>query len=178
MHEFVKIFCGLSYTVKGRTSAISDSDNLDIVLDKERSAPEPTKDPREYTSAAKEALSAFMATWQRKAPSSGALSSHLSPSDSSSTSTSSFDTTIQPFLQMGQFDIKQETDMVIPAILKQVQQRNDTRLDWTSGYFSVRKPYKDGLLEANGPVHVVCASPEVSPTYTSMWKGGEGMTTH
>lgn len=156
MHDLMKTFKELSYGIKGRSTAIG-SDNFDLVWHGGSDGPdaEPIKDPRGFTECAKKCLGSFMSRWLKT------LSS--SSSSSPSSATQEFDTTIQPFLQMGQFDITQETDVVVPAILEQIQQDERLRLDWTSGYFGVRKAYKEGLLQTKGPVHIVCASPEVSP---------------
>lgn len=158
LHELVSLFGKLSYSIKGRSSG-GGGDNFDLVWKDEGGKPdaEPIHDPRRFTEAAKERLNEFMSQWMSRSTSS--LSPHQPSNDASS---NALDTIIQPFLQMGQFDIKQETDMVIPAILNEIEDNPNIRLDWTSGYFSLRAPYKDGLLQAKGPVHIVCASPQVS----------------
>lgn len=159
--EIIKLFGKLSYSIKGRNG--TGGDNFDLRWKGESGKPdcEPIHDPKGFSEAAKERLGDFMSQWKSKS-SSSSLSSHSSTSTGLSGERNASDTTIQPFLQMGLFNIKQETDMVIPAILDQIQQSDELRLDWTSGYFSLRAPYKDGLLKTQGPVHIVCASPEVS----------------
>lgn len=163
LHEFVKLFGKLSYTIKGRSFALSNSgDSFDLEwkgsMESGKPDSEPVHDPRGYTDAAKQRINTFMSQWSTRPTST--LTPHLSTSET--TSSTSLDTTIQPFLQMGQFDIKQETDIVIPALLQEIQGDPKLRLDWTSGYFSLRNSYKDGLLQASGPVHIVCASPQVN----------------
>lgn len=72
------------------------------------------------------------------------------------------DTWIQPFLQMGTFGVLQETDHVMPAVLDTAASGADgITLDWTSGYFSVHRQYREALLRSRAPVRIVCASPEV-----------------
>lgn len=171
LHQFMEVFKDLSYSIKGRLGASgTQGDNFDLAWKNEVGKPtmEPIHDPRGFTEAAKERLGTFMSQWLSRSSSSSSspLSPHLSPSETGSTSSASskntLDTTIQPFLQMGQFGIRQETETVIPAILEQVQNDAALRLDWTSGYFGVRSAYKEGLLKSVGPVRIVCASPQVS----------------
>ncbi|KAK9899372.1 hypothetical protein P389DRAFT_168340 [Cystobasidium minutum MCA 4210] len=166
LHELMQVFKGLSYSIKGRSASNTSGDNFDLSFINEpgKVSSEPVHDPRGFTEAAKERLQTFMAQWLAK--SSSSLSPHR-PSSASSSQGASFDTTIQPFLQMGQFDITQETDIVIPKVLEQVQHDEQLRLDWTSGYFGVRSAYKEGLLKSVGPVHIVCASPQANGFYQS-----------
>jgi len=51
--------------------------------------------------------------------------------------------------------------MVVPAVLAEAASDPSMCLDWTSGYFSVRKAHREALVRCHGPVRIVCASPEV-----------------
>ena len=80
----------------------------------------------------------------------------------------SHDTSLRPLLQMGTFDVTQETDLVIPSIFRMANSLATapggakTTVDWTSGYFSVQERYKELVLAAKANVQLVAASPEVS----------------
>jgi hypothetical protein len=71
---------------------------------------------------------------------------------------------------MGSFSIRHETDVVIPYILERLKVEGG-RLDWTSGYFSIRREDKRAVLDLLGDgnqiikerkVRIVAASPDVS----------------
>lgn len=87
------------------------------------------------------------------------------------------DTILRPFTQFGPLGIKEETDLVVPAILKYGRELSRVSggqgdgggratLDWTSGYFSLWKGYKREVLREGGGegrmrIRIVCAAPEV-----------------
>ncbi|KAG0151993.1 hypothetical protein CROQUDRAFT_71298 [Cronartium quercuum f. sp. fusiforme G11] len=83
------------------------------------------------------------------------------------------DTYILPVIQMGPFDIYQETQLVVPRLihlgstLASSYQKSDTRLDWTSGYFSLLREYKRSLLQSNLNVQMIAASPEANGFFQS-----------
>ncbi|KAM0793541.1 hypothetical protein ACM66B_000978 [Microbotryomycetes sp. NB124-2] len=86
-------------------------------------------------------------------------------STSSPGTTSTPDTVLRPTLQMGTFDIKQETDILVPSIFKLadslavVPNGWKTTIDWTSGYFSVQQRYQELVLASKAQVRLVSASP-------------------
>ena len=69
---------------------------------------------------------------------------------------------------MGPFDIKHETELAVPAIVRTANGvatglgGQGTTIDWTSGYFSVQDAYKQLLLDSKAKVRIVTAAPEVS----------------
>ncbi|KAI8453427.1 hypothetical protein BY996DRAFT_7157129 [Phakopsora pachyrhizi] len=80
---------------------------------------------------------------------------------------------IFPVLQMGSFRINQETSALIPKLiefakeLSNLQDGYRTRLNWTSGYFSLLREYKQQLLESDLDVQIITASPEANGFYNS-----------
>lgn len=71
----------------------------------------------------------------------------------------SHDTVIRPFLQMGHLNIREETDLVVPTLLRSMEEGT---IDWTSGYFSLDRDDQKRLLDSKAEkVRVVCASPQV-----------------
>lgn len=118
----------------------------------------------DYKAHAHESFTTLTRTWASKRPE--ALASALPPSLLASHA--KHDTSLRPVLQMGPFDIKQETDLVIPAIfqlangLATAPGGAETKIDWTSGYFSVQDRYKDMALESKARVRMVSASPEAN----------------
>lgn len=95
------------------------------------------------------------------------LSSLSAPLPPSNTPHNAFDTSVRPVLQMGPFNISQETDIVVPAIFRTANSLATapggslTTIDWTSGYFSVQERYKELVLDSKANVRIVAASPEV-----------------
>ena len=72
------------------------------------------------------------------------------------------DTQLRPFLQIGQLGIREETDVVVPALLAMDRASGLGRIDWTSGYFSLDVANRRRLLACNvDSIRVVCASPKV-----------------
>ncbi|SCZ89770.1 BZ3500_MvSof-1268-A1-R1_Chr1-3g01568 [Microbotryum saponariae] len=100
-----------------------------------------------------------------------------SPSDRAGSSSSRtgppFDTSVRPVIQMGLFDVKQETDMAVPSIFKTANALATapggaaTTLNWTSGYFSVHEQYKAMVLSSKAGVRIVAASPEANGFHNS-----------
>ncbi|ORY90148.1 hypothetical protein BCR35DRAFT_287375 [Leucosporidium creatinivorum] len=101
----------------------------------------------------------------------------------------SHDTSLRPLLQMGTFNITQETDLVVPSIFRMANSLATapggwkTTVDWTSGYFSVRERYREFVLAAKANVRIMAASPEangftgsrgvskyIPPAYTHLMK--------
>ncbi|SCV68094.1 BQ2448_215 [Microbotryum intermedium] len=84
-----------------------------------------------------------------------------------------FDTSVRPVIQMGLFDVKQETDMVVPSIFRTANALATapggaaTTLNWTSGYFSVHERYKAMALSCKASVQIVAASPEANGFHNS-----------
>ncbi|EGG10378.1 uncharacterized protein MELLADRAFT_103410 [Melampsora larici-populina 98AG31] len=80
---------------------------------------------------------------------------------------------IFPVLQIGPFEIRQETRLVVPELIRlanTLETLTDgckVRLDWTSGYFSILRDYKRMLLESNLNVSITSASPEANGFYQS-----------
>ncbi|KAH9819676.1 hypothetical protein DFH28DRAFT_1080257 [Melampsora americana] len=78
-----------------------------------------------------------------------------------------------PVLQMGPFEMRQETEVVVPQLIDlgtTLESSNDkckVRLDWTSGYFSILREYKRIVLESNLNVHITAASPQANGFYQS-----------
>ncbi|KAK4705960.1 hypothetical protein P7C70_g250, partial [Phenoliferia sp. Uapishka_3] len=78
-----------------------------------------------------------------------------------------YDTILRPVLQMGPFNIKQETELAVPSIfragnsLATAPGGGRTKIDWTSGYFSVQPAYRAKVLDSRAAVRIVAASPEV-----------------
>jgi CDP-diacylglycerol--glycerol-3-phosphate 3-phosphatidyltransferase len=165
-HALMQRFKQLSFTLEGYSTATASPRNFDLRWISKGSSgalgtatthvAQPNTHPRQYTDSAKRILGDFLALYARK--STASLSSPRSPV---STTGGAYDTTLQPFLQMGAFDIKQETDLVVPEVLRAAKESADVQVDWTSGYFSLRKDYRDALLAAKGEVAIVFASPEV-----------------
>ncbi|KAK4057730.1 CDP-diacylglycerol--glycerol-3-phosphate 3-phosphatidyltransferase [Microbotryomycetes sp. JL221] len=109
----------------------------------------------ELKSRANESLNALTNEWRSKSTS---RRSSSSPSDT-------YDTVLRPVIQMGTFDIRQETNLVIPTIFKLANRFAEapngwkTTIDWTSGYFSVQERYQQLVLESKSQVRLVSASP-------------------
>lgn len=149
----------LTYRLKGLTSS-SGHTNFDIEWEEgDGRASEPTIHPGEFTTQTKETLIKFIDEYTAKHRGEQLSSADITTSGSNR---GGYDTTLQPFLQMGPFDIRQETDYVVPELLAEGARQPGTSIDWTSGYFSLRTPYREGLLQCSGPVNIVCAAPEVS----------------
>lgn len=90
------------------------------------------------------------------------------------------DTLLLPLLQMGPLGVRQETQ-AIPQLFKLAQSLSATsqspaRLNLTSGYFSLYKPYKILLSQAqaarNAIISIICAAPEANGFFQS--KGVSG----
>jgi CDP-diacylglycerol---glycerol-3-phosphate 3-phosphatidyltransferase len=87
-------------------------------------------------------------------------------------------TLIIPIIQAGQFNIREEESifqLLFRHLAKLTTQR--PRLDLTSGYFSLYKPYQDLILQVpNLDCRIVAASPKVSffvyGTFASPWVQG------
>lgn len=125
----------------------------------------PSKIPA-FKAQAHDAFTELTIRWARKPLS--ALSSALPPSSSSrAKDRPRHDTSLRPVLQMGPFDITQETELALPSIfetancLATAPGGAETKIDWTSGYFSVQERYKDMALSSKARVRMVSASPEV-----------------
>lgn len=125
----------------------------------------PTTEIEEFKSSAQTSFLSLTKLWASKPPSS--LTSTLPHSTYSSSQYSPYDTTLHPVLQMGPFNILQETDLVVPAIFRTANSLatapggGKTLIDWTSGYFSVQKNYLEKVLDSKAIVRIVTASPEV-----------------
>jgi CDP-diacylglycerol--glycerol-3-phosphate 3-phosphatidyltransferase len=119
----------------------------------------PLEDPSAFRQHARESLLSFSKAWSRRPP--RELSSHSGPPEE-------LDTSLRPFLQMGPFGIRQESDLVVPALIRAANEMStapgglETTVDWTSGYFSLDDEYKRQLLDSRARVRVVCASPEAN----------------
>merc|ERR1712093_807977 len=152
----------LTYQLRGWSYAASSAANpFDIRwIDPAGTAAEPTVHPGEFTVLVKEMLLDHIDGYLAKP--SAELASPIGTS-----SDDAHDTILQPFLQMGPFDIRQETDYVVPTLLEQAGQSPSTAVDWTSGYFSLRTPYREALLKCQGPVSITCAAPEANGFYQS-----------
>ena len=153
--ELIRRFASVSYRLRGYSNS-SGPNALNISW--QDSSPmhvEPTVDSQAFTAQVKASLDEFCSKYARSSPASLACPRYP-VSDSSG-----FDTILQPFLQMGPFGIMQETQNVVPTLLDEAGKDANIHLDWTSGYFSVRKPYREGLLNSNGSLRIVCASPQV-----------------
>ncbi|GAA5964590.1 hypothetical protein JCM21900_002651 [Sporobolomyces salmonicolor] len=113
-------------------------------------------------------LPPFLPTPASTLPSSAALAANpiLSPS-------SPYDTTLRPVLQMGPFDLTQETDQVVPEIFRAANALatapggKSTTIDWTSGYFGLREQYKRLVLDSKAQIRIVSASPEANGFFNS-----------
>jgi CDP-diacylglycerol--glycerol-3-phosphate 3-phosphatidyltransferase len=66
------------------------------------------------------------------------------------------------------FSQTQETSLIVPSIFQTANSLatapggGETTIDWTSGYFGLRKEYKELVLGCKAKVRIVSASPEVS----------------
>ncbi|GAA6025151.1 hypothetical protein JCM11491_000233, partial [Sporobolomyces phaffii] len=84
-----------------------------------------------------------------------------------------YDTTLRPVLQMYPFSLTHETDLVVPEIFKTANALatapggSDTTVDWTSGYFGLRKSYKRLVLDSKAQIQIVSASPEANGFFGS-----------
>ncbi|GAA5882780.1 hypothetical protein JCM16303_002453 [Sporobolomyces ruberrimus] len=84
-----------------------------------------------------------------------------------------YDTTLRPILQLSTFGQRQETELVVPEIFKCANSLatapggGETRVDWTSGYFGLRRDYKRLVLESKAKVGIVSASPEANGFFGS-----------
>lgn len=155
-HALIQGFATISYRLQGYTTSSGPTNFLIKWQNLTHALVEPLNDPQAFTIQAKTFLKEFCTKYFQKSPSS--LSSPRYPVSD----LADFDTLIQPFLQMGPFTLLQETQIVVPKLLEEAGKERNFHLDWTSGYFSVRKEYREGLLRSDGPVNIVCASPEVS----------------
>ena len=123
----------------------------------------------EFKASANRAFTGLTRTWAGKPP--HTLCSALPPITPTSTPYSQvYDTSIRPVLQMGPFSIAQETELIVPTILRTANSLatapggSETTVDWTSGYFSVQESYRERVLDSRAAVRIVTASPEVSPS--------------
>lgn len=149
MHGLLRSFASISYSLLGS----STGPNVDIEwqrLDNRQISPE--EDAATAAQQGREVITSFMAEQLVQSRT----------QDNNNT----LDTLVQPFLQMGPYGILQETDTVIPALLTEAGNDEETRLDWTSGYFSVRKSCRQALINTPGPVRIVCAAPEVCRSWS------------
>ncbi|KAM0746889.1 hypothetical protein T439DRAFT_329578 [Meredithblackwellia eburnea MCA 4105] len=111
-------------------------------------------------SSAQSDINSLTRRWAIKHP--NALSS------SSRLSNEKLDTLLRPTLQMGPFNIRQETDLVVPAIfragnaLATAPGGRRTRIDWTSGYFNAREGIRENVLKSRAEVRIVSAAPEAN----------------
>ena len=119
-----------------------------------------------FKSSAHEAFTSLTRKWVSKPP--HTLCSALPPlTPTSHPSSQVYDTSIRPVLQMGPFSIAQETELVVPTILRTANSLatapggSETTVDWTSGYFSVQEAYRERVLDSRAAVRIVTASPEV-----------------
>jgi CDP-diacylglycerol--glycerol-3-phosphate 3-phosphatidyltransferase len=121
--------------------------------------PAPVDDPSAFRQHAGEVLNSFSRSWSSRPP--RELSSHSGPPHH-------LDTSLRPFLQMGPFGVRQESDLVVPAVIRAANEMATspggirTTIDWTSGYFSLEDEYKRRLLDSRAHVRVVCASPDAN----------------
>lgn len=116
----------------------------------------------EFNQIAHEAFTKLTSVWANKGP--NQLNATFKPTLTPTNQI--YDTSIRPILQIGPFKITQETDLTVPTILKTANSLAtapggaETKIDWTSGYFSLRKGYREGVLECKAGIRIVCASPE------------------
>lgn len=124
-----------------------------------------------WTEGAAKSLEDFTRRWHDRAP---------LPGSEASSNGETADTMLLPLLQMGPFNIKQET-RAIPQILNlglgaPAEQAKPPILALTSGYFSLYKPYKALLLRANAVrtaiVKIICAAPEANGFFQSRGVSG------
>jgi len=124
-----------------------------------------------WTEPATKSLEDFTRRWHDRAP---------PPESEANSSGETADTMLVPLLQMGPFNIKQET-RAVPQILNlgldaPAGQAKPPILALTSGYFSLYKPYKALLLRANAVrtaiVKIICAAPEANGFFQSRGVSG------
>ena len=125
----------------------------------------------EFKASANRAFAGLTRTWAGKPP--HTLCSALPPVTPTSTAASQvYDTSIRPVLQMGPFSIAQETELIVPTILRTANSLatapggGETTVDWTSGYFSVQEEYRERVLDSRAAVRIVTAAPEVSLSFS------------
>lgn len=77
-----------------------------------------------------------------------------------------------PFLQMGPMKIQQETTCV-PEILAYANDRPESQLDFTTGYFSINPQYAEWILKGQFQSEMITASPKANGFY-----GSKGVSRH
>lgn len=109
-----------------------------------------------YKARAREMWRVMQAHWtgpEHRDESAGAQPGHLAEDE----------VEIRPFLQMGVLGIREETDLVVPYLLRLGEGDGVQRLDLTSGYFSLDADNQRRVLASPASeINVVCASPLVS----------------
>lgn len=86
------------------------------------------------------------------------------------TNTDSVD--IVPFVQMGPMKIQQETKCV-PELLSYANDRPESQLFFTTGYFSINPQYAEWILKGQFQSEMITASPEANGFY-----GSKGVSRH
>lgn len=91
------------------------------------------------------------------------LQAHWASRPREKTTASEDDVEIRPFLQMGSFGVREETDLVVPYLLGMGSKQGVKTLDLTSGYFSLDSTNQMRVLETPAEdINVICASPQVN----------------
>lgn len=164
-HSLLSTISSFSFLVTA-TDTSTKHPALSITWPEANAAPSPLASSTSinaFKATAHDAFTSLTSHWASKPP--AALQSALpwSPHEPKI-----FDTILRPVLQMGPFNIKQETDIVVPSIfragnsLATAPGGGRTKIDWTSGYFSVQPSYREKVLDSRAAVRIVAASPEVS----------------
>lgn len=73
---------------------------------------------------------------------------------------------VVPLLQLGPLTIRHETD-VVPKVLDAASQQHDSRLVFTTGYFSINPLYASKVLHGSFRCNMITASPQANGFYGS-----------
>jgi CDP-diacylglycerol--glycerol-3-phosphate 3-phosphatidyltransferase len=79
---------------------------------------------------------------------------------------------IVPLVQMGPMNVRQETECV-PIILQAADRTKDSRLDFTTGYFSINPLYANRILNGHFYSNMITAAPKANGFY-----GSKGISGH
>ena len=173
--ELLRSTTNLSYTLIGKST--SPNPSFDLVWPESNRTRPPIESPSsasDFKNVAHETFSSLTSTW---------LGKSRSPIRPPSTPTHVPDTSLLPILQMGSFQINQETSLVVPRIIQlgnalaSAPGGLETTLDWTSGYFSILREYKIRVLETRAKVQIVAAAPEVRAPRLRLCRGTSDIVT-
>lgn len=147
-----------SFALQPAATTASDSQSFTLEWPKEEGLPVPTgRESVVYKARARESWRSMQAHWTGHEHQHASVGQHQVDDE---------DVEIRPFLQMGVLGIREETDLVVPYLLRLGEAEGVKTLDMTSGYFSLDA--ENQLRVLNSPAaktSVICASPLVSPIF-------------